>query len=1073
MLLNRSVFILLLIFFLAHSKLNAQAEMPRLMIDPQGHSAMISEMIVTHDGKTLITTSRDKSLRFWELESGHLLRTVRLHIADNYNGTITCAALSPDEKYLAVAVVGTVMDLYDYIAIINLDDFKQVGQLYAPDKAIDQFRDICFSPDGKYLACAHGQNVVIYRMPGDTTAYVNGLKTWVLIGHSNSVSSLAFSPDGKKLVSASFDYTIKLWNLSKLAAGFMPTELKTLYSHKKEVLKVAFTPDGKFLLSGGKDDCLFLWDSYGNFVKGLAILENGVYTLSVSQDGSQVFIMNDQQAMIINIFSGKLLCSLKANVQTMNYMGCYLPLKTFPDESDFMVAAATKDHSINIINLRTGKIFRKLQGNAVPVHSVGFGKNMLLAFGKAGNQLSDKAIVNFDKAFDFSQMKLIPSSARLDKNPAVYSGNIREYRGITIKLRHYYELQLSNGKKIKLEDSLTNEICSYSFSPDGKILVGTMFYINVYNTEGDLVTKLLGHVGPVQAMAISPDKKYLASGGADGTIMLWNLEDLEFSPEITSIIPGGLAAKYKFLPGDLIIAVNGQSIHSFDDFIKLLKTAGTFNFSISRNSKIINIAVVKRNESFGFKFDYEKKPLLSLFAGSDGEWVCYSPHGYFACSPSGGKYIIWHINRGYNQLGLDFEAGQLFNKYYHPEVISEIFTNRTNDEVLLKSNHESDISSTLKAVPGLTLSLPSAASFKCIKTNRFAETINSTSVDSIQIQIEARDEGGGISKVLIYQNDKLIDIRKPNKNINSGKKILYSYNLRLLPGENKISAVALSNDQFESTPEEIKIICNVNARQANLYILAVGINNYKNPAYNLKFAVPDADSFVSELISNSGKIFGVVVKKELLNEEATKQNLYKAIAGFKSVIEPQDVFVFYFSGHGTVNSAADVDSADFFLVMSDVNKLYGDDGVLKKLAVSSRELNEFSATIKAQKQLIILDACQSGGATKSFVSKGMAEERAIAQLARSAGIVVLAASGVDQYAAEYNSLGHGIFTYSLLEGLKGKADGINSDQKITVFELKAWVDDQVPELTKKYTGREQYPTAFSRGQDFPLKMLTH
>ena len=96
-----------------------------------------------------------------------------------------------------------------------------------------------------------------------------------------------------------------------------------------------------------------------------------------------------------------------------------------------------------------------------------------------------------------------------------------------------------------------------------------------------------------------------------------------------------------------------------------------------------------------------------------------------------------------------------------------------------------------------------------------------------------------------------------------------------------------------------------------------------------------------------------------------------------------------------------------------------------------------------------------------------AEERAVAQLARSSGVVVLAASESEQFAAEVPKIGHGVFTYALIAGLGGEADG-GKDGKVTVRELEAYLNDRVPELTTQYRGSPQYPTSFSRGQDFPL-----
>ena len=57
-------------------------------------------------------------------------------------------------------------------------------------------------------------------------------------------------------------------------------------------------------------------------------------------------------------------------------------------------------------------------------------------------------------------------------------------------------------------------------------------------------------------------------------------------------------------------------------------------------------------------------------------------------------------------------------------------------------------------------------------------------------------------------------------------------------------------------------------------------------------------------------------------------------------------------------------------------------------------------------------------------------------------------------ATEFGKLGHGVFTYALLKGLSGEADGAPNDGKVTIKELEAYINDQVPELTKLYRGNE-------------------
>ena len=98
------------------------------------------------------------------------------------------------------------------------------------------------------------------------------------------------------------------------------------------------------------------------------------------------------------------------------------------------------------------------------------------------------------------------------------------------------------------------------------------------------------------------------------------------------------------------------------------------------------------------------------------------------------------------------------------------------------------------------------------------------------------------------------------------------------------------------------------------------------------------------------------------------------------------------------------------------------------------------------------------------VTPGKARENP--QLSRSTGVHVIAASTKDQFAAEVKELGHGVFTYTLLEGLKGKASG--GTETITVRKLMGYVEERLPDITKRYKKEAQYPMVDSRGMDFPL-----
>jgi uncharacterized caspase-like protein len=208
---------------------------------------------------------------------------------------------------------------------------------------------------------------------------------------------------------------------------------------------------------------------------------------------------------------------------------------------------------------------------------------------------------------------------------------------------------------------------------------------------------------------------------------------------------------------------------------------------------------------------------------------------------------------------------------------------------------------------------------------------------------------------------------------------------------------------------------------------------------------------------------------KVTNENATKAKIKSEIDKLKVNIGQNDVFIFYYAGHGTMVTPKGEEKAVFHLVPHDVTNLYSNEIVSEK-GISTFEIQTFSKEIKAQKQLFIIDACQSGGAVEGLAStRGAINEKEMATLARSTGTYFLTASASDQLAGEFAALGHGVFTYSILQALTGKADGAG-DQKVSVKELSLYVENSVPVLSEKFKNQKQYPVSYGYGQDFPIAL---
>lgn len=447
---------------------------------------------------------------------------------------------------------------------------------------------------------------------------------------------------------------------------------------------------------------------------------------------------------------------------------------------------------------------------------------------------------------------------------------------------------------------------------------------------------------------------------------------------------------------------------------------------------------------------------IYVFQTSD-EWAFVAADGRFDASEKALKSMYY--TKGREIIPLE----QLYEGFYTPNLLGQILGRRLSPPPAI-------VIDDIKSPPSVTLKYEQGTRNLTVEDDQTVEIIKTTAV-AAKIIVNATAPNDKVAELRLYHNGKLITNKSRNLTVEddvSNNTLNKIYEIELLPGTNSFKAVALNSQRTESAPAMLTV--NLEGEKAKpktggiqLYMVVVGINEYKNPKYNLNYAVADANAFQDAIKNGMSTITSKVNVTFIKNSEADRNNIYAKLQEIANNANPQDVFIFYYAGHGMMSEEA---NPDFYLVPHDVTQIYGDDGGIKKKGISATELKLLASKIPAQKQLYVLDACQSAGALTSVASRGAGEEKAIAQLARSTGTHWLTASGSQQFATEFDQLGHGIFTYVFLEALKGKAD--SGDGRITVNEIKAYLESQVPELSQKYNGSPQYPASFGFGQDFPV-----
>jgi WD40 repeat protein len=508
----------------------------------------------------------------------------------------------------------------------------------------------------------------------------------------------------------------------------------------------------------------------------------------------------------------------------------------------------------------------------------------------------------------------------------------------------------------------------------------------------------------------------------------------------------------------------------------------TLNLSTSSIEKEIPIGNIKQMEKFKedeFYFttsfggltsirNKEGKLVAEMFYFNDGnDWVIRTPDGRFDGTEKGIKKLYYQKSTKF--LSLD----KLYEKYYTPGLLKRLLA---GEKFPIIENPDD-----LKPKPASKILYAEKQRNLEVRDDKPSYT-NTTGIAEITVNAIAPEDK--IDEIRLFHNGKVITLATrgmfvtDNDGTDSKK-----YTVNLLPGTNNFRAVALNSQRTESDADEITVSYTTSGSQptpppnknnapgvvpidpvdknATMYLMVVGINAYKDKIRPLTYALPDATAFKEEVEKDAKSMLANIKTYFISDAKADKAGIINAFTDIKQNAKPQDVFVFYYAGHGYIHPG----TKEFYLLSADVAD--GGESLLKN-GVPAKELQQYAVDILAQKQLFILDACQSAGAFEKMLQHDGEQQKALAVVSRSTGTHWMAASGSTETAKEFAQLGHGAFTYVLLQALKGQAA---ANKMITVNGLKNFLLVQVPELVKKYGGNSQYPASYGSGNDFPVEVL--
>jgi hypothetical protein len=433
------------------------------------------------------------------------------------------------------------------------------------------------------------------------------------------------------------------------------------------------------------------------------------------------------------------------------------------------------------------------------------------------------------------------------------------------------------------------------------------------------------------------------------------------------------------------------------------------------------------------------RPLVSLYSTKVG-WAAIDAEGRFDGTDRSVRDVAWDLDG--QLVDIDRFAG----RYFEPGVAVKALS---GGPMLTAPGHTLDDG--MLPPPEVTLQAgPAAAPGQPV-------TITVTAT------VQGRPAEGEDPRLWLFRNGK----RVPPEAIGArdatttGNRTTWTWRASLPadPGDTVFEATVLGWNDIQATSPPVTVSVAAPEAGPRFFVSGVGIDAYAGPQLRLNFAVADARAIADTFLDTSAG--GLTAEKRVsvltLDDAATREAILARIAEMRDS-QPGDVLTVFLSGH------ARAIGADWYFLPSEALSL-AHDAHVRQVGISAEELATALMAVPAERIVLIIDACQSGAAVGAFETFG--QRRALNGVAQSTGVTVMAATRADQLAPEYSDLGHGIFTYTLLNGLRKNAQGsYNADRwpadgKVMIGELRRYVETYVPLLARQLDAKYQSAT---RGQ---------
>jgi len=590
------------------------------------HGDSVLSAAFSPDGKFAVTGSADHIARVWEIASGKEITHM------THNDSVQSVAFSPNGKYIASASADNTIRIWDSATGEEVVHMTHIGPKLR----------IIYSSDGKYIISSSSDRTA--RVWNTTTG--KEVAHWL---HGDSITAIAFSPDSRHVATGSADNTARVFDTTT------GQEIARV-THYKPVTAIAFSSDGKYVVSGSMDGAAKSWNADTGEEAAL-ILSGGTESSSAKCEASvtSVAFSPDEKFIALGCQDVSPLSKYPYNenitiriwrtsIDGLKEYYYYLKIPFtdtvtslgFSPNSKYLLTSS-EDHTARVWEVSSGReISRMTHDDAITS----------IAFSADGKQVMSSSLdhtarvwetLPWQEAMHGNNSGSIAAIALSPDGKYIASGG----RDGTILIQEMITgqevVQMKLGGKNPSKDitanpriywmsqSEENGVSSIAFSPDGKFIASGSAdnTVRIWDVaKGQEISRMLPdyyaatqngttyYISGVYSVAFSPDGKYVASGGTDGDVYVWEVSSKKEIARLAPLLKNAMTPYVSYNALSIAFSPDGKYVVSG---------------STDKTVRIWEIETQREVASPGF---------------SEGEFFSPSAANSIAFSPNG-RYVAW------------------------------------------------------------------------------------------------------------------------------------------------------------------------------------------------------------------------------------------------------------------------------------------------------------------------------------------------------------------------------------------------------------------------------------------------